>query len=443
LNVYHPKGIAMTISSALNAGVSGLNVNASRLATIADNISNSATPGYKRAETDFAAVTLAQSKGRYTAGGVTVSTFRNVTRQGSLTTTSNPMDIAIAGRGMLPVTTTASLALQSGDNPLLLTTTGSFQPDKNGILTSQNGLALMGWPAASDGTIPAQPRDSAAGLEPVYVKLNQFAANPTDQIGLSANLPATATRTGATGDPLDISMEYFDNLGTTQTMTARFVPTIPVVGQSNSWTMQIIDRATGTAPIAEFALNFNDTPTTGGSVASVTPNFGGTYDPLTGKVAVNFASGPVEINVGTPGSTQGLTQMSSEFAPIALTKNGAPTGNLTGVEIDENGYVVANYDSGFTRTIYQVPLVDVPNPNGLNALSNQTFSLSQDSGAFYLWDAGSGPTGTTVGYAREESTTDIAGELTSLIQTQRAYSSNAKVIQTVDEMLQETTNIKR
>ena len=47
------------------------------------------------------------------------------------------------------------------------------------------------------------------------------------------------------------------------------------------------------------------------------------------------------------------------------------------------------------------------------------------------------------GYAREASTTDVAEELTYLISTQRAYSSNAKIIQTVDEMLQETTNIKR
>ena len=51
--------------------------------------------------------------------------------------------------------------------------------------------------------------------------------------------------------------------------------------------------------------------------------------------------------------------------------------------------------------------------------------------------------GAVVGFAREGSTTDVAAELTNLIQTQRAYSSNAKVIQTVDEMLQETTNIKR
>jgi flagellar hook protein FlgE len=61
----------------------------------------------------------------------------------------------------------------------------------------------------------------------------------------------------------------------------------------------------------------------------------------------------------------------------------------------------------------------------------------------FLWDAGEGPTGSVLGFAREGSTTDVAEELTQLIVTQRAYSSNAKVIQTVDEMLQETQNIKR
>jgi flagellar hook protein FlgE len=98
---------------------------------------------------------------------------------------------------------------------------------------------------------------------------------------------------------------------------------------------------------------------------------------------------------------------------------------------------------GITRVIYQVPLVDVPNPNGMAALAQQTYLPSSESGSFFLWDAGTGPTGAVVSFAREESATDVAGELTDMIRTQRAYTSNAKVIQTVDEMLQETTNIKR
>lgn len=433
----------MTLSSSMNAGVSGLNVNASKLATISDNIANSKTFGYKRVDADFTAMTLSGRAGGYVAGGVRVASFRNISTQGSLITTANSMDIAIGGRGFLPVTPSSALADSTSALPLRLATTGSFRPDAEGILTTNSGLVLMGWPANPDGTFPPFPRDSAAGLSPVNIAHNQFAANPTTEIQLGINLPATATQAGGTGDPFDLSIEYFDNLGTTQTMTATFTPQVPGVGQSNLWTMEITDLATGAAPIAEFTVQFDATTASGGSMLSVVPVFGGAYNAATGDLNVTFDRGPVDINIGLIGSNDRITQLSSSFAPINLSKNGAPTGNVIGVEIDKNGIVSANYDTGFSKEIFRVPLIDVPNANALEALPNQTYAVTRDSGSMFLWDAGSGPTGETIGYAREESTTDIAGELTALIQTQRAYSSNAKIIQTVDEMLQETTNIKR
>ena len=96
-----------------------------------------------------------------------------------------------------------------------------------------------------------------------------------------------------------------------------------------------------------------------------------------------------------------------------------------------------------SETSTRSPLADFPNINGLTALDNQTFEPSSNSGPLFFWDAGDGPTGTVINFALEQSSAEIAGELTSLIETQRAYSSNATVIRTVDEMLQETTNIKR
>ena len=193
--------------------------------------------------------------------------------------------------------------------------------------------------------------------------------------------------------------------------------------------------------IAAFALDFDDSA--GGPLESVTAVSGGSYDAATGEVTINAAHGPMTISLGTPGSTSGLTQIAAEFTPTNVTRNGTPAGAIAGVEIDEKGYLVATYDNGASRTLFQVPLADVPNLNGLVSMDSQTFRVSGQSGALYLWNAGDGPTGAVTGYALESSTTDVAAELTDLIQTQRAYSSNAKIIQTVDEMLQETTNIKR
>jgi len=437
----------MTISSSLNAGVAGLAANASRLATISDNIANSSTYGYKRAVADFHSMVIDSGKGTYSAGGVRVTTQRLIDERGPLVSTANPTDLAVRGRGMLPVTTSTSIAANNGENEMLLATTGSFRPDADGYLTTSSGLVLMGWPANPDGSIGTFPRDTIGGLEPVRVNTNQFSANPTTMMDIAVNLPATESEAGAAGDPQVLSIEYFDNLGKSESLTITFTPTVPATGASNEWTMMIEDSATGTGPIGEYTVTFDDTPGQGGRLASVVPvlgSIGGPYDAVDGSISVGVGGGgTMNLNIGTLGDPGGLTQLSDAFAPVSISKDGSPVGNMTSVEVDPNGFVHAFFDNGISRTIYQVPLVDVPNQNGLQTADHQSYTVTPDSGAFFLWDAGDGPTGDIISFAREESATDVAGELTQLIQTQRAYSSNAKVIQTVDEMLQETTNIKR
>lgn len=438
----------MTISSSLSAGVAGLNANATRLATISDNIANSATYGYKRTTADFESLVIGgmSGAGKYSAGGVRATTQRLIDENGPLISTSNPLDIAISGRGMLPVTQEAYLSYAGEDRPMLVTTTGSFRTDEEGLLKTQTGLVLMGWPADADGNVGTYPRDTMTALEPVVVQVNQQSGDPTTRMNLGVNLPATDTEWGASGDDLPLSIEYFGNLGTSESLNVSFTPTLPAADgdpSTNTWTMSITDTASAGASIGEYTLVFDNSRANGGTLASVTVLSGGAYDPANGTLALTSGGGPLELTIGTVGDQSGLTQLSDSFAPVSITKDGSPVGNLTSVEIDVNGFITATYDTGFTRTIYQVPLVDVPNPNGLISQSNQTYQVSPQSGSFFLWDAGDGPTGEVIGFTREGSTTDVAGELTNLIQTQRAYSSNAKVIQTVDEMLQETTNIKR
>ncbi|MBU0643728.1 MAG: flagellar hook protein FlgE [Alphaproteobacteria bacterium] len=431
----------MSISSSLNAGVAGLAANATRLATISDNIANSGTYGYKRAEADFQSfvITNSNSSGTYSAGGVRASTNRLIAEQGSLVSTSNATDIAISGNGFIPVTTEVSIDGTMGDQPLMMTTTGSFYTDADGILKTDSGLVLLGWPAEADGTIATYARDTMTGLEPVVINSNQTAGDPTTKINLGVNLPAEDAT-----EVLPLSVEYFGNLGTSESLNVTFTPDAVA---PNTWVMSITDSASAGAIIGEYTIVFDDSRGSGGTLSTVTPTVNNpaaaTYNATDGTLALMVDGGPIEMTIGKPGDTNGLTQLSDTFAPTSITKDGSPVGNLTSVEIADNGYVTATYDTGFTRTIYQIPLVDVPNANGLTSLGNQTYQVSPDSGSFFLWDAGDGPTGTIEGFAREGSTTDVAAELTDLIQTQRAYSSNAKVIQTVDEMLQETTNIKR
>ncbi|MHC9235511.1 flagellar hook protein FlgE [Pseudooceanicola sp. 502str34] len=433
----------MTISSSMNAGVAGLFTNSAKLATIADNIANSATYGYKRAEADFHSLVIGANNGGYTAGGVRVTTQRLIDERGPLVTTNNATDLAVRGRGLIPVAPAYEVEDTGTFDRMMLTTTGSFRADADGYLRTESGLMLLGWPADSSGEIPTFPRDTSDGLEPVQINVNLFSGEPTTSVYLGVNLPATETSSTAAGDMQELLVEYYDNLGTSENLTVQFTPTIPATGSSNEWTMVIMDSASAGAVVGEYTLTFDDSRTSGGTLLSVAETTGTAYDPATGTIIVTAAGGPIEIDLGMIGEPDGLTQLSDSFAPVSITRDGSPVGNMTSVEVDANGYVHAYFDTGVRRTIYQVPLADLPNVNGLVALDYQTYYPSPDSGKFYLWDAGDGPTGDVVAFAREESATDVAAELTEMIQTQRAYSTNAKVFQTVDEMLQETTNIKR
>ena len=434
----------MSISSSLNAGVMGLNSNASRLSTISDNIANSSTYGYKRSQVDFSSMVLQQRSSAYSAGGVRVDTFKDIAATGSLISTGNATDLAVAGRGLLPVTDQVGVSAIASERNMMMTPTGSFYADQNGNLRTQSGLFLLGWPANTDGEIGNVSRNSGIDLAPVNIAASQYTASPTTSIELGINLPADATESIGTGNSFPLPIEYFDNLGRAQTLTLEFTPVIPASGHSNSWTVEVFDSAGDpNTSIGGMDITFADTPTNGDRILSATANGGISYDSSTGEIALSLPHGPVNVFIGRPNDSVGITQLSAPFSPTAVTKDGAPIGDLQSVEVDENGYLQAIYNTGFRRTLYQIPVGDVPNMNGLKALDSQAYQVSAESGNLYLWDASAGPVGSVAGYSLMESTTDIAAELTDLIETQRAYTSNAKIVQTVDEMLQETTNLKR
>jgi flagellar hook protein FlgE len=450
----------MSISSSMNAGVSGLNANSNKLAAISDNIANSNTAGYKRADVDFASMALSENSRTYTAGGVRSTTIRDVDAKGGITATTNATDLAIAGRGMFPVTNIANVNAGDPSYPLMLAPTGSFQPDANGILRTASGLVLLGWPADMYGNVAEPPRDTGAALQPVMINRAAVAAAPTANVTLSANLPAAATLPRADlSNEFPITVEYFDTLGASQSLTFSFRPVsdgalpeqAPV---PNTWTLTITDNASvrpgNDGVMGQYTIVFDASRDFAGSIQSLTPvgapGDSSPYDGETGVIALALQNGQdVSIRIGAENGQrpQFLSQLASVFSPVGVVKDGSAAGTFAGVSIDENGFLSVNYSSGFSRVIYKIPVADVPNMGGLKAMDNQAFMITNASGPVYFWDAGTGPVGSVMGFAMEQSTVDIARELTDLIQTQRAYSSNAKIIQTVDEMLQETTNLKR
>jgi flagellar hook protein FlgE len=235
-------------------------------------------------------------------------------------------------------------------------------------------------------------------------------------------------------------MTYYDSLGTQQSLQFQFTPTVPSTAgsaNSNTWTMNIYDAqsSTPTTPVGTATLTFNASGTDAGTLASVTPT-AGTYDATAGTFTVTTASGQsIPITIGALGSASGITQFSGSYQTTQESQNGAGFGSLQSVSVGTNGVMTASFSNGTTRPLYQIDLVTVPNPDGLTPVSGDAYQLSDVSGVAQLQQAGTGGTGTIDAGSLEGSNVDITTQLTNMIETQRAYSSNAMVLQTSSQML--------
>ncbi|HKT53426.1 MAG TPA: flagellar hook-basal body complex protein, partial [Caulobacteraceae bacterium] len=181
----------MSLSSAMLAGASGLQAEASSLAAISNDIANVNTVGYKGTDVSFESLVTAQNQGGdYSAGGVSAVAQQLVSQQGSTTQTSSPTDLAITGQGMFVVSTQPS-GINATDQAEF-TRAGSFTPDSSGYLKNTAGLYLLGWPADANGQVNTSST-SLSSLQPINVSSIAGAVAPTTDVSVTANIDASQT----------------------------------------------------------------------------------------------------------------------------------------------------------------------------------------------------------------------------------------------------------
>ncbi len=164
--------------------------------------------------------------------------------------------------------------------------------------------------------------------------------------------------------------------------------------------------------------------------------------------AVSFNWGTAGDPFGTEGSAQigktdGLSQFNSAYRVNFANQNGAPVGDLTGVSITEEGYIVASYSNGQTQRLFRIPLADFANPNELTSSSGNVFAQSAISGEVNLRQPGSNGVGKIAASSLEQSNVELADQLTDMIVAQRAYQANTKIISTADQLLSQLNDILR
>lgn len=420
----------MSLYGMMQTGASGMNAQANRLSTVADNIANSSTTGYKKASTAFSSLILPSSAGSYNSGAVNTSVRYSISDAGPLNFTTSNTDLAIDGDGFFIVNNDSGASF--------LTRAGSFVKDGDGNLVNSAGFTLMGYDYT--GGTPAPVVNGFDGLVPVNVQSAGLTAIPSTSGNFYANLDDSADIVAAADLPSlnganaeyshKSSLVVYDTVGKETLLDFYYTKTA-----DDNWEVAVYDRAAATAGTAF--------PYSSGPLATQSLVF----DPaLNGSLA---ATSPTDITLTVPGGaslTLDLSEMSQLNYPFTVDDadvNGNAPSAVTDVEIAADGTVYAKYENGDLKPLYQVALANVPSADNLIPLPGNVYQQGIDSGVITTGFAGSGGFGNLISGALEGSNVDLAGELTDMIASQRSYTANSKVFQTGSDLLDVLVNLKR
>lgn len=406
-----------------------MSAQASRLSTVADNVANVNTVGYKSSSCEFSSLLLSTCPGEYESGAVLNDIRAHVSAQGSLISSASPTDLAISGNGFFLVSDV--------DGTPLLTRSGSFVPDGDGNLVNAGGFNLLGYrldPDQPDVTV-----NGYTNLTKVNFDELALSASPSTAGAFVANLPAEAETIAmnelpsanslASSYTAKSSLITYDNLGGEVLLDLYFSKV-----SDNTWEVSAFDNSSADAGGAF--------PYASGPLASETLTFDGTD----GKLA---DGSPSTLSISIPdGATFALdltelSQLSADYVVLSAGANGNPPSGTDVVEIAKDGIIYATYDNGTRVPVYRIPLAQVTSPDNLQPLAGNVFGTTSDSGDVEIGFAQTGALGDIISGALEQSTVDLAGELTAMIDAQRSYTANSKVFQTGSELMDVLVNLKR
>jgi flagellar hook protein FlgE len=245
--------------------------------------------------------------------------------------------------------------------------------------------------------------------------------------------------TGTTVPARETSITVYDSMGREYQLVVKFEYIDSGSGTPDTWVWSaeyddgINGRLPVDSPAAQQVLEFDADGRLVQPAAPVTVEF------------TNLGGDTMSIDVdfGEPGSLESLTQFAAPSTAVARQQDGYTMGDLERFSIDPTGAITGAFTNGETITLGQVVLADFNNPSGLIRRGDNMYSVSANSGAAVLGYAGEGSQSTITSGALEMSNVDLAQEFTNMITAQRGFQSNARVITTADEMLQEVVSLKR
>ena len=288
--------------SNYNVAFSGLDNVSHAIDTVSNNIANANTVGYKAGQWVFADqfMKAASSTDVARAGmGAQNLSVRRPMIQGTLTTSANPLDLAISGKGMFRLLSPSGISTDAGTSrvdpsALYYTRNGQFSVNKEGYIVNENGMYLTGYQTTVDGTLTDDIYGPGNKAGRIMMPESNLVGNKTTRSSLSAILDSTEaafTQTG--GIQFDPRQSTF-NHKTTQTIFDN---------EGNPHTLEVYYRRVedGTLSIKANSDGYDYTPS-----ASAMPNTGqATQVVLNPKSVLRVDTAPAVNSLSTADVTNG------------------------------------------------------------------------------------------------------------------------------------------
>jgi len=442
----------MGITSAFFSATSGINATSRALSEIGNNIANAQTTGFKTRTVSFGdlfgasigvgGTTSALVEGR----GVQVLGVDPSFTQGSLQTTSNPLDLAIDGDGFFQVNDVSG-------NPFF-SRAGQFNVDDSGNIVNPSGFRLQGFQVDSSGNVTGAIGDI------VLTTLQQI-GTATTEVDMSGNLNATEPIIAPTiaqllADPANPSnsqfstgVRVFDSLGVGHDVTLYYAKTA-----NNTWQYNVIapntevtvipaneNTTTGNALVAQGTLTFDSS----GLLLTESNPAGHAISFNNGSTAPQTMVFDFGTSITTDGGTgtDGMLQQGAASVLLTLAQDGFSNGTLTNTSIGEDGLITGRFSNGTTQNLGQVLLTRFINPDGLQPIGRNLFIESGSSGTPLVGAPGSGAFGQVAASTLEASNVDLGDELVNMIIMQRGFQANSRIITTTNDLLGELVNLAR
>ncbi len=428
---------------AFYTALTGLTGAQTELSTVANNIANVGTHGFKRSRVSFGDIISSsplQNPNRVVGSGVAVRTVAQQLQQGAIESSDNALDLAISGQGYF--------AVKGGSDgtQLSYTRAGAFSVTSDRFVVDAAGRRLQLFPTTSDGSVLTTDIGSTI---PARLPLQSGTPLATSTLQLSVNLPASATiipdspiytpSNPYAFDPADpatfniaTSTTVIDSLGNPLAATIYYTKlSAPSVADPvHRWEARVLvgntELSVGGTPGLPLEFDVN------GVLTAPTTPFA--FDP------VPLANGAQPLTLAVDHGIA-TTQQAGAFVLNTVSQNGISVGQLESVSVDRTGQLQVSFTNGEVQTLGKVSIVNFANAQGLKSVGDASFISTPTSGEPLAGEAGRSGFGSILSGSLERSNVDLTTELVTLIAAQRNFQASAKAIETDTTLLQTIINL--